>query len=165
MINWGKSNRAASEAPKPPLAAIAEAKPQTMTEANSQANNYLAPGGIDFSEFMPSAQKAAAPKPKVAMSQAEAELGVSLDIDSDLPDRPRRVQAKKVAPADPPVVNSLTEFDFSAPVDEEKKKVSEAQTNSYMSAVDLEPSAPTKADHVNPYLTMMGADHVNPYLT
>merc|ERR1719262_1648526 len=85
VISWGASNRAVSEAPKPPLAAIAEAKPQTMTEANSQANNYLAPGGIDFSEFMAPAQKAAAaPKKKVAMSQAETELGVSLDIDSDL---------------------------------------------------------------------------------
>jgi len=153
LISWGAPRKPA--APKVALARVVS-KPSAIGQ--SQANTYLAPGGIDFSEFIPATEKAA-PKPKPAMNQADSYLSsLGFDLKSDLVARkPRPVQ--KAAPAEPPVVNALTTFDFNSAGSDDSKAASAAQTNVYMSKVDLAPVSEKKEEsHVNPYLKMMGED-------
>lgn len=149
-LNWGSNTHYDHvRAPKAKLAAIADAKPQFMTR---QTHDYNAPGGIDFSEFIPSAEQKPQAPPKAALVKTDAILS-GLDFKNDLP---AMAPAKKAAPTQPPVENALTDFDFNAPVAE--KVASAAQTNTYLGKVDLTPVAQTQDDHQNAYFKMMGMD-------
>jgi len=152
IISWGASRKPAA----PRAAPVARAAVQHSPIGMSQSNSYLAPGGIDFAEFIPSGEKApAAPRPKAAMSQQDMYLSsLGFDLKSDLMARKPKPVQKAAAPAEPVVQNALTDFDFNtAPVE-----ASAAQTNSYVAKVDLPAVTEQKADHVNPYLQMMGED-------
>jgi len=153
IINWGVSKK-----PAAPKVALARVVPKPSPIGQSQANTYLAPGGIDFSEFIPAAEKAA-PKPKPAMNQADSYLSsLGFDLKSDLVARkPKPVQ--KAVKQEAPVMNALTAFDWNSASSDDSKVASAAQTNVYTSKVNLD-VVPEKHEesHVNPYLQMMGED-------
>jgi len=158
IINWGGDHKK----PAAPKVALARVVPKPSPIGQSQANTYLAPGGIDFSEFIPATEKTA-PKPKPAMNQADSYLSsLGFDLKSDLMARKSKAVPKAVK-QEAPVVNALTTFDFNSASSDDSKAASAAQTNEYVSKVNLD-VIPQKNDesHVNPYLQMMGEEDSRP---